>query len=49
VLGQLAVGAYQVFRSGAQPTVGYVDLFDERVVAYRLLLSSTAVSVLPVL
>src|SRR5919107_505513 len=31
VLGELAVGAYQLFRSGAQPPVGCIYLFDERV------------------
>jgi hypothetical protein len=39
VLGQLAVGACQFLRGGAQPTVRYIDLFDERVVDQRRLLS----------
>jgi hypothetical protein len=43
ILGELAVGAYQLFRSGAQPPVGCVDLFDERVVGYRRFLPSSLV------
>jgi hypothetical protein len=43
VLGELTVGAYQLFRSDAQPPVGCVDLFDERVVGYRRFLPSSLV------
>jgi|SRR5215208_8037964 hypothetical protein len=48
VLGELAVGPRQFLRGGAQPAVRCVDLPDERVVGYRRLLSSTAVSLPPV-
>src|SRR5215210_5573932 len=48
VLGQLAVGACQVLRGDAQPTVRRIDLLDERVVDHRRLLSSIAVSLMPI-
>jgi hypothetical protein len=41
VLGERAVGARQVLRSGAQPTVRLVDLLDQRVVGRCRLLSSS--------
>src|SRR5215207_1005831 len=37
VLGELAVGSHQILCGGAQPTVGRVNLFDERVVGHRRL------------
>jgi hypothetical protein len=39
VLCELAVGLGLILGGGAQPTVGRVDLLDERVVVYRCLLS----------
>src|SRR5919112_2745480 len=39
VLGELAVGSHQILCGGAQPTVGRVNLLDERVVSHRRLLS----------
>src|SRR5215207_4954238 len=47
VLGELTVGAYQLSRSDAQPTLGCVDLFDERVVGHLRLPASGALTVDP--
>ncbi len=49
VLGERAVGASQVLRSGAQPTVRLVDLLDQRVAVRCRLLSSSSTFVPPIL